>query len=52
MNKKYEKVIVARVSPRHLDMLHELKEKCSINISQLMRNTIEQEHKKRISQND
>jgi len=49
MNKKYKNVIATRVSPEHLNMLHELKNKFSINISQFMRNAIEQEYKKRLS---
>ena len=49
MKKKsnYDKVIVSRVSQKHLDMLHKLKDRFAINISQLMRNTIEKEYKKR-----
>ena len=48
MNKKYNKVIATRVSEKHLNMLHELKEKYYVNISQFMRNTIEQEYEKQL----
>jgi len=47
MKNKYDKNIQARVSQEHLDMLHTLKKKHYINLSQLMRNTIEHEYNSR-----
>ena len=47
MKEKYEKVLMARVSAKHLEMLHELKEKYYVNISQFMRNAIEREYETR-----
>jgi hypothetical protein len=47
MKEKYEicdKSLRARVSQEHLDMLHALKKKYYINISQFMRNAIETEY--------
>ena len=44
----YGKSLRARVSQEHLDMLHTLKEKFYVNISQFMRNAIEKEYEKRM----
>jgi predicted DNA binding CopG/RHH family protein len=46
MKEKSTERITARISKTHLKMVKELKENCSINFSQLMRNAIETEYKK------
>ena len=47
MKDNFNKNLRARVSEEHLNMLHELKEKYYVNISQFMRNAIENEYNSR-----